>query len=103
MHHQPELDFLASLHEVLCWSYPCHMCFFWKFLSATMSGLSSLLIVSVPGVMGASRGKKAPGPQPGHKEWQAALTGRTPGFVCSENTKELHSGMAPRRKHTVLR
>lgn len=27
MHHQPELDFLASLHEVLCWSYPCHMYF----------------------------------------------------------------------------
>lgn len=44
------------------------------------------------------------GHQPGHTVVVSCPSRQdTPDFICSESTKQLHSGMAPQHKHTMLR
>jgi hypothetical protein len=122
MHYQPELVFLAPLHDLFCWSCPLHMSSFWKCLSLSMAGFSSLLAVSpfsawysrcfpeeiLWAPAWAKRVVSCPYQQDTHTDTHTHRHTHThththTHFVCSENTKRLHSGMTPLHEHTLLR
>lgn len=105
LHHQPELVFLLYFTSVLLgMSVSCAASLEVSkplngraYISVGCVSFQCLVYSALP------RGKPL-GPSLGTKSGELPLpAGHTPGFVCSENTKQLHSSMAPQHKHTVLR
>lgn len=105
LHHQPELVFLLYFTSRSA-GHVCVMCGPLE-VSKPLNGRAYISVGCVSFqclVYSALPRGKPLGPSLGTKSGELPLpAGHTPGFVCSANTEQLHSGMAPRHKHTVLR